>query len=368
MERRLQDAALKGSVTSLILLLQEDELILDRAMVAFATNSPLHIALKLGHVDFAKEILSRKPEMATEADVRRSSPLHLASAKGYTEIVRELLGIDADICLDRDQDGKTPLHLAAIKGHVDVLGKLVEAKPIATRILLDRRETILHLCVKHNHLEALKLLVDSIADKQTETIKFLVSSTGVEVNALNANGFTAFDVIPQSPREAKDMEIIGLLRGAGGFRARDIPSGAIRDRDSFPVRHDQVQAQTLLSQLKNQNTEKWLKKKQNALMVVASLIATMAFQAGIYPPSGVWQDDSQAHGEHIAGFAIWADHQPMSNNVGSDHINCNSLLTISNGADTSSCQKASFRVYSGIYLLDMVGLDGSSSLGEVGFA
>ncbi|KAF8401047.1 hypothetical protein HHK36_014350 [Tetracentron sinense] len=75
--------------------------------------------------------------------------------------------MDADICLARDQDGRTPLHLAAIKGHVDVLGKLVEAKPIATRILLDRRETILQLCVKHNHLEALKMLVEDVGTQRT---------------------------------------------------------------------------------------------------------------------------------------------------------------------------------------------------------
>lgn len=36
----------------------------------------------------------------------------------------------------------------------------------------------------------------------------------------------------------------------------------------------------------------WLERMRNSLMVVATLTATMAFQAGMNPPGGVWQDFS----------------------------------------------------------------------------
>ena len=43
-------------------------------------------------------------------------------------------------------------------------------------------------------------------------------------------------------------------------------------------------------------------------MVVASLIATMAFQAAVNPPGGVWQDDTQAgNSSRTAGKAIMAE-------------------------------------------------------------
>lgn len=49
---------------------------------------------------------------------------------------------------------------------------------------------------------------------------------------------------------------------------------------------------------------KWLTKKRDAIMVVAILIATMAFQAGVSPAGGVWQEDyskgSNGNGNPIA--------------------------------------------------------------------
>ncbi|KAI8525329.1 hypothetical protein RHMOL_Rhmol13G0222300 [Rhododendron molle] len=49
----------------------------------------------------------------------------------------------------------------------------------------------------------------------------------------------------------------------------------------------------------------WLTKKRDSLMIVASLIATMAFQAALNPPGGVWQEDSKVNGSR-AGEAVMA--------------------------------------------------------------
>lgn len=64
MERRIYEAVVEGSVASLIHLLQEDALILDRFKASCHSETPLHIDSMLGHVDFAQEIVSQKPELA----------------------------------------------------------------------------------------------------------------------------------------------------------------------------------------------------------------------------------------------------------------------------------------------------------------
>lgn len=78
------------------------------------------------------------------------------------EIVKELLSFIPDVCFVLDSDGRSPLHHTAIKGRAKVLTELVRVKPEATRVLTGRGETGLHLCVKYNRLEALKVLVESM--------------------------------------------------------------------------------------------------------------------------------------------------------------------------------------------------------------
>ncbi|GAB4854503.1 hypothetical protein Ancab_023085 [Ancistrocladus abbreviatus] len=163
MEGRLYDAALEGKVAVLLNLLNEDPLILDRCCISegrFATSA-LHIAAERGHLEFSLQILNRKPELAEQLDSNKSSPLHLSSAKGRVEIVKALIIVSPDMCLARDLYGRNPFHLAAMKGQLDVLEELARALPQAGRERVNRNETVLHLCVKHDRLEALKLIVNS---------------------------------------------------------------------------------------------------------------------------------------------------------------------------------------------------------------
>jgi len=156
----LYEASLNGCVSTLNTLIQRDPLILNRVSLSPLSETPLHIASLLGHLDFCEALVRRKPSLATEADSQGRFPLHLACAEGHTEVVKSLLLTNPDACYAADKDDRLPLHLAAIRGRVGAIQELTRARPDSIhRITHDG--SVLHLCVRYNHLEALKFFVQS---------------------------------------------------------------------------------------------------------------------------------------------------------------------------------------------------------------
>ncbi|XP_031103233.1 ankyrin repeat-containing protein ITN1-like [Ipomoea triloba] len=323
MDRRVYEAAINGDVRALRELLQEDKLILDRVTLNCFQETPLHIAVMRGHVEFAGELLRRNSQLAAELDSRNSSPLHMAAVRGDLEMVKLLLSANTEMCLAGDRDGRNPLHLAAMKGRVEAVKELLRVQPAAVRQRTGSgKETVLHLCVKHNQIEALKTLMASVegeiideiinatdsdgntifhfavSNKQIEIIKHLLSNSQIAVNSTNENGYTALDVLAHGlQKDMKDFEIGEMLRGAGALRAKEI-SGTT---------HHQPKTTTTTNNNHQNPAGDWLSRKRDSIMVVASLIATMAFQAGVNPPGGVWQEDSLSpDSAHKAGEAVMA--------------------------------------------------------------
>lgn len=334
MEKRLSEAAVQGNVIELQRIVEEDPLILDKITVSCTDETPLHAAAVLGHLSFVNELLNRKPELAAELDSRGCSPLHLAAAKGHADIVKALLLVNTEVGSVRNLDGRTALHVAAIKGREAVLAELVRVSPGLTRLLTDRGETGLHLCVKWNRLEAVRFLGEemrkdgdddgslnwkdcegnsalhiAVAKKHIEMVRYLVKLKEVEVNGLNKNRLTALELLRQSPRDMRDMEIEHVLLNASASTAKDLQL----------ITDVRVRTTTMQQSLPNKAVKPtdWLGRKRSALMVVASLIATVAFQAGLTPPGGVWQEDYTVdeNGEavsdpHSAGHSVMAYQEP----------------------------------------------------------
>jgi ankyrin repeat protein len=134
--------------------------ILDRVSLTSFCETPLHIAALLGHLEFSKVLLNKKPKLAEEVDSRGRIPLHLASAEGCTEIVKVLLQANADVCLVHDQDERIALHLVVMRGRIEIMKMLIGAQPESIWVNLNG-DNILHLCVQFNHLDTLRVLVES---------------------------------------------------------------------------------------------------------------------------------------------------------------------------------------------------------------
>ncbi|XP_058193239.1 ankyrin repeat-containing protein BDA1-like isoform X2 [Rhododendron vialii] len=284
---RLNEAEIKVHVSSLH---EEHECNLDGAVVKCFNWTPLHAAASSGQLELFQQLLSSSPELADALDSQQRSLLHLASANGHIGIVKALTKVRPEMCLARDRDGANPLHVAAMRGKVEVLDELFQANPHAARAYrVDRgeRETILHICVKYNQLQFLQMLLEkyfkgeefvnakdnagntilhlAVADRRFQIIKHVLSDTEIHVNATNESKQTAMDIL-----------LLGQKKGTK-------PKGVDYDI--------QVLLQKHAKRFKDAVDPTKLPERKNGIIVAAVLMATLAFQAGVAPPCGVWQDD-----------------------------------------------------------------------------
>ncbi|KAF2304291.1 hypothetical protein GH714_029476 [Hevea brasiliensis] len=89
----------------------------------------------------------------------------------HLQVVKAMLLVNPQTHLFQDRNGRSPLHVAVIKGRFEVLQELVQAKPEAVQLRGRCGETILHLCVKHHQLDALKFLLERINDDDFVNLK-----------------------------------------------------------------------------------------------------------------------------------------------------------------------------------------------------
>lgn len=121
-----------------------------------------------------------------------------------------------------------------------------------------------------------------------QVIKYLLTSgTEVDFNARNVNGWTAFDVSRKTQTGFDRWKIRGILRSVGAKSGRKITPRRQLPKQAYTVR--------------NEDHQTWLSRMKEALLVVATLLATITFQAGLNPPGGTFQDNENGH---IAGEAI----------------------------------------------------------------
>ncbi|XXG72612.1 hypothetical protein AAC387_Pa07g1672 [Persea americana] len=306
MDGRLYEAAMNGNVSQLHELLREDANILDKLLFGGAVRENLlHIAAQYGHSNFVREISSRKLEFSRESNSQGRCPLHVASERGHVEVVKELLERDADVCFVRDGEGRTPLHMAAMRGRLKVLEELARVRPTAAWVLTDQGDPILHLCVHHGQWEALKMLVESINDKEFlklkdkddntilhhlltgkaeyKDIKVLVDRLKTEedvVNSMNVNGSTALDIAKGIHARYGRFKIRRTLRKVGAKKGKETSRNRPKRRTSSKP---QLEGSS--------NDSQFHAKSQDALMVVAILIATVTYGGVLNPPDHPFKEE-----------------------------------------------------------------------------
>ncbi|XAR63289.1 hypothetical protein NMG60_11023176 [Bertholletia excelsa] len=335
MDSRLIQASWTGDVEKLQILVGDSPSILMSASLE-GGESPLLIACKAGHLEFVKEVIKLRRQFAEELNQDGLSPLHIASGTGHREIVKEVLRLDCALCLIKGRQRRIPLHYAALKGQVDVMRELLLARADSIEEVTIRGETVLHLAVKNNQFEVLKILVDqlkhfnkrdvlnkkdnqgntflhlAVSKKQYEVFdsvlnENIVSEEAMEINSLSNRGLTALDI----------------LRQAGAKKAEELFSSSqelvITNRPE--EQSEPVQAQSPTRQLKEYFKYNRARDSpgevRHTLLVISTLILTATYQAALSPPGGVWVDDSDPGNKNGTNSSQW--HQAGQSIMGSKY-------------------------------------------------
>ncbi|KAI3906452.1 hypothetical protein MKX01_029067 [Papaver californicum] len=305
MEPGFYEASLRGDVKLLRRLHHKNpDLPLDDRFTSHS-RTPLHIAAMCGHVKFAGELLRINSQLTAEKDSHGFTPLHLASARPCFSMVKLLLDSDDEVCIVQDKEGRTPLHLAATKDRIDIIKELIMRKPEAMHFRNDQQETILHLCVKHNSLKAMKLLVEEFPSVGAPTLNN--DPLCMSINSRNIHGNTILHLAAQMELDAetkpaaemKRMKFIKYLLESKNVK---IDMDALNNNGKKAL-HMLPEAEKdgleigwydhTKKKANSSDQQKWMLEKVNALMVVATLVAGIAFTAAMNPPGGVFQDDSK---------------------------------------------------------------------------
>ncbi|XP_030465061.1 ankyrin repeat-containing protein BDA1-like [Syzygium oleosum] len=155
MERRLLEAAQKGSIDELNDLIGSNGLInLEEMALKGAGHTPLHVACMARHSDFVRALLKLMPKFVEKVNAGDLSPPHIAAAQGDVEVARELLRAGEHLCFVKGRERRIPLHYAVVNGELHVMELLLSAWPESTKETTARDEIVLHLTVKNNQFDA----------------------------------------------------------------------------------------------------------------------------------------------------------------------------------------------------------------------
>ncbi|KAK3009178.1 hypothetical protein RJ639_013518, partial [Escallonia herrerae] len=259
-------------------------------------------------------LLVWKPSLVKETDVHGWTPLHFAARFGYASVVSQLLEADKSLGYIADNDDKnTALHIAAGHGHIAVMREFFEHCPDCCEMVNARGRNFLHNAVEHVQRKAVTYILEQCAiaislinqkdiDGNTPLHLLatsdcpalgLISHSIADTNAFNKDNLTPVDVMEDS-----DIYM---------FYGDDIERIAKRPRAMRGRRNVFHKDKEIFTSKKKSRAEikkivpHDIKKVADTHLLVAALIATVAFTAGFTIPGGFYGGND---GPNQAGKAI----------------------------------------------------------------
>ncbi|KAL9669727.1 hypothetical protein QQ045_007275 [Rhodiola kirilowii] len=291
-------------------------------------QTPLHVAASKGHGRFFIELMRLVPSLARKLNHDGFSPLHLAlmeSKQDLTRMIIRLVRVDPELIRVKSKEGITLLHYVAEVGELTLLSEFMSICPESINDMTIRGETALHVAAKHGQYSAIEVLMGWLERGFYQEVKNLKQkvvnwqddegNTVLHIAALMndpklgklilASGVADLDLedferrtplILQKKLHRGNTELRQLIESASSYPAHATPTSPLEHY----LRSKIIPFERMVIHLFGGNNFK-ATQMRGGLLVVAVLVATATYNAGINPPGGVWSSSTESH---MAGTVI----------------------------------------------------------------
>ncbi|KAL6274220.1 hypothetical protein ACE6H2_024912 [Prunus campanulata] len=266
-------------------------------------RTALHAAVIYGDEEMTTKILNKEKDLAMVADEKGWTPLHYSAFCGRASIVTQLLEADKRSAYMGDvADKKTALHIAASKGHVNVMKQLISYCPDCCEMVDQRRRNALHYALEKRRSRIvdfvmmdtwLSNILLNAKDVDGNTPLHLLNAPlytripffgddRVDKMAFNNKNMNALNVIIDNDSEYKIFLANALKRNGAAYGHRILSEN---DNDGQKLKENKGGEDT--------ETNKSIRESH---LIVATLVATVTFAAGVTMPGGYYQASDQGNG------------------------------------------------------------------------
>ncbi|PHT49035.1 hypothetical protein CQW23_13243 [Capsicum baccatum] len=305
-----------------------------------SNRTPLHAAVIQKHKDCIRSLWQWNKPLCEEPDLWGWNSLHYAVKLGLKDVVSDMLGWKKSLVYlpaGSENDWTTAIHIAACEGDVNMIKKLLNHCPDCCDTLNSNNQNALHIAVLKNQYKVVRILLgsdkcDSLVDEPDSngnTPLHLLAASGNHVPELinhprakkmsfNKENQTPLDIALSCKVTTKKEKLMEDLSSTGRFGKRDfevkrkyeyIPNPNGETGTGVKMQLNDEMGTRVKMRLREDDHDKAEKADQTVIesamkvaqihIVVATLIMTVTFAAGITFPGG-FESDPDSHNQGMA--------------------------------------------------------------------